>query len=97
LKKEHPKVRRLHGGGICDHYLVFTNRRLFRRSRRKKIPALLNAFVSFAADLAAAVFPFAFALTVSTVRWIKRSARGVWPCQRRQRICSTASAKREPS
>ena len=28
LKKEHIKVKRLSAAGICDHYLVFTNRRL---------------------------------------------------------------------
>lgn len=28
LKKEHPKVRRLNGEGVCDHYIVFTNRKL---------------------------------------------------------------------
>ncbi|MBN9033861.1 MAG: hypothetical protein J0I23_29130 [Rhizobiales bacterium] len=27
LRKEHPKIKRLNGEGICDHYLVFTNRK----------------------------------------------------------------------
>jgi hypothetical protein len=28
LKAEHPKIKRLISEGICDHYIVFTNRRL---------------------------------------------------------------------
>jgi hypothetical protein len=40
MKKEHPKVKRLCGAGICDHYLVFTNRRLSGGADERIIPAL---------------------------------------------------------
>jgi hypothetical protein len=42
LKKEHPKIRRLSSSGICDHYLVFTNRRLSGGADEKLIPAIIK-------------------------------------------------------
>jgi hypothetical protein len=42
LKKEHPKIRRLRSSGICDHYLVFTNRRLSGGADEKLIPAIIK-------------------------------------------------------
>ena len=42
LKKEHVKVRRLNAAGICDHYLLFTNRKLTGGADEKPIEALLK-------------------------------------------------------
>jgi hypothetical protein len=42
LKKEHVKVKRLATAGICDHYLVFTNRRLTGGADEKLITPLLK-------------------------------------------------------
>ena len=40
LKKEHPKIKALVGSGICDHYLVFTNRKLTGGADQALIAAL---------------------------------------------------------
>lgn len=40
LKKEHPRIKRLVSEGICDHYLVFTNRKLTGGADEKLIKAL---------------------------------------------------------
>lgn len=40
LKKEHPKVKRLSGKGLCDHYIVFTNRKLTGGADEALIEAL---------------------------------------------------------
>jgi hypothetical protein len=42
LKKEHPKVKVLIRGGICDHYLVFTNRKLTGGADQKLTASLLT-------------------------------------------------------
>jgi hypothetical protein len=42
LKKEHAKVKKLVKQGICDHYLVFTNRKLTGGADQKLIAALLE-------------------------------------------------------
>ena len=42
LKKEHPKVKRLSAAGLCDHYLVFTNRKLTGGADEKLIKELLG-------------------------------------------------------
>jgi hypothetical protein len=42
LKGEHPKVRRLSSAGLCDHYLVFTNRKLTGGADEKLIKELLG-------------------------------------------------------
>ncbi|SHH59096.1 ABC-three component system protein [Bradyrhizobium erythrophlei] len=41
LKKEHAKVKRLIKLGICDHYIVFTNRKLTAGADQKLIAALV--------------------------------------------------------
>jgi hypothetical protein len=41
LKDEHPKITRLIASKICDHYIVFTNRKLTGGCDEKIIPALL--------------------------------------------------------
>ena len=41
LKKEHPKIKRLIKEGICDHYIVFTNRKLTGGADEKLMKALL--------------------------------------------------------
>jgi len=41
LKDEHEKVKRLSAAGICDHYMVFTNRRLTGGADETLIPPLL--------------------------------------------------------
>lgn len=40
LKKEHLKVKRLNGDGLCDHYIVFTNRKLTGGADEALIKAL---------------------------------------------------------
>src|SRR5580658_61980 len=40
LKREYPKVRRLSSAGLCDHYLVFTNRKLTGGADEKLIREL---------------------------------------------------------
>lgn len=40
LKDDHPKIRRLIAAKICDHYMVFTNRKLTGGCDEKLIPAL---------------------------------------------------------
>ena len=42
IKKEHPKIKKLIGDAICDHYLLFTNRKLTGGSDQKLIDALLK-------------------------------------------------------
>ena len=42
LAEEHVKVKRLVAEGLCDHYLVFTNRRLTGGTDEKLIPNLLK-------------------------------------------------------
>nr|WP_294564573.1 ABC-three component system protein [uncultured Rhodopila sp.] len=42
LRKEHVKIKRLSGEGICDHYLVFTNRRLTGGADEKLTAPLLK-------------------------------------------------------
>jgi hypothetical protein len=42
LKGEHPKVKRLVADGICDHYLVFTNRKLTGGADEKLIKELVG-------------------------------------------------------
>jgi hypothetical protein len=42
LKDEHQKVQRLAEAGICDHYLVFTNRRLTSGADERLISSLLK-------------------------------------------------------
>jgi hypothetical protein len=42
LKKEHPKVTKLVKQGVCDHYLLFTNRKLTGGADQKLIEALLK-------------------------------------------------------
>jgi hypothetical protein len=41
LKDEEPKIKRLVGLGICDHYIVFTNRKLTAGSDERLIESLL--------------------------------------------------------
>ena len=41
LKGEHSKVRRLSAGGLCNHYIVFTNRRLTGGADEKLIKELV--------------------------------------------------------
>jgi hypothetical protein len=41
LKKEHPKIKKLVKNGMCDHYLVFTNRRYTGGADEKLIAGLL--------------------------------------------------------
>jgi hypothetical protein len=48
MRKEHPKVKRLNGQGICDHYMAFTNRKLAGKADEKIIPALLMQGVTTA-------------------------------------------------
>lgn len=48
LSKEHPKIERLHGEGICDHYLVFTNRKYSGGADEKYMKDLLALGVSSA-------------------------------------------------
>src|SRR5271157_162130 len=57
---------------------------------RKSVPTLHA--VAPAGDALEAV-----ASSAATVSPIRSSARCTWPCHRRQRTCSTASAKRAPS
>jgi hypothetical protein len=42
LKDEHPKIKRLAISGICDHYLVFTNRKLTGGADEKLIKELIG-------------------------------------------------------
>lgn len=42
LKGEHTQVKRLSGEGLCDHYLVFTNRKLTGGADEKLIKELLG-------------------------------------------------------
>jgi hypothetical protein len=41
LKKEHPKIKRLVKKGLCDHYIVFTNRKLTGGADEKLISAIV--------------------------------------------------------
>ena len=42
VKGEHSKVRRLSSAGLCDHYLVFTNRKLTGGADEKLVRELLS-------------------------------------------------------
>lgn len=48
LKKEHPKIKRLVAAGLCDHYIVFTNRKLTGGADEKLIAELLKLGVKSA-------------------------------------------------
>lgn len=42
LKKEFPKIKRLMKAGLCDHYILFTNRKYTGRADEKLITELVN-------------------------------------------------------
>lgn len=48
LKKEHTKVKRLVRKGLCDHYVVFTNRRYTGGADEKLIASLMALGVTSA-------------------------------------------------
>lgn len=41
LKKEHPKIKKLIEDGLCDHYIIFTNRKLTGGADHKLIKELM--------------------------------------------------------